>query len=195
MRKPVLFDAKTLNRIEEGTQIAFRRPLLPRPQEVDGETVWAAPPGRGEYSVRADEVGKLRIDHSYLSYPVGLQLWCREPWAEISGAVVIKRTAKFLNGDVCIDFLPGDPDGIFKWERPTGMPEEYAQILLEIRHVDVARLHDATAGSILAEGYGHGGVGAWSDAWDDKYGAKEGLAFSDNPYTVVCEFRRLTNRS
>ena len=190
MSDGILFASEVLDRIENGKQSAFRRPLLPRPQEIDGETVWTAPVGRGAYKAIADEVGKLRIDPHYLRFPVGARLWCKEPWAEIGGRIVIKRTAKYLDGEVCINFLPGDREGIVKWNAPTTMTEGMSRLHLEIQHVDVCLLQDVRADQITAEGFSD--FDAWKAAWEEKYGGKEGLSWQDNPYTTFCVVRRVS---
>ena len=202
MAKPIILSSDTLVNIANNSQTAFAQPLSPQPIDNDGEIYWVRK--EGERAFYADEVGKLRIDDDQLPFTKGDLLWCKETWAwryEEQGIACFRRNARDSEGEICMEFLPGDPDKAVKWEIPAKMPEDVAQLFIEIRSQTVLRVQDMTDTMLQAQAmpmHRNGNpldydarYGLFAEQWNDQHGGKrEELKWDANPYVLYVNFRR-----
>lgn len=197
--KPILFSGPMVRAILAGTKTQTRRPMKPPPRQGrrrDGSpialpvdalgapySVWPHPK-HGTIPLTKDCLYRLA---EAAPYPAGTRLWAREGWANATPP----------DPSLPVQYRADWPEHEYgpRWHPSIHMPRWASRITLEVTAVRVERVRDISEADARAEGFTatekYTAQRAFRWAWEEMYGRKDGLRWSQNPWVWVYEFRRV----
>lgn len=145
---PILFSADMIRAILQGRKTQTRRLIKPQPYQKDGWWKYDGPRPKakkatGAFSSTVDP-GKWNFVITPYGHP-GARLWVRETWAKQLDGKFIYRADK--QGWELADYTPTG-----NWRPSIHMPRAASRITLDVRSIQVQRLHDISPADAIAEG-------------------------------------------